>query len=252
MLKASSSLVTYHLQAINHSLNLLSRKPLATLMTAMVIALALALPALFWVFTDNLSQLATGWQRGGHISLYLTTDLSQQAQDALLQQIQRTQGVGNAVLKSPEEGLAELTQQEGMQDIMRYLPENPLPPMIEVVPSLTIDSPAKMNALYQELQSLGGVEEAKLDMEWINRLHVILSFVAKIANALLSLLALAVIFIVGNTLRLSIQNRQEEIQILKINWRYRCFYFTPFLIFWGVVWAFGAVLAVLFVNIFYP
>ena len=75
MLKRAQSLLAYHIQAATHSLNLLCRKPLATMMTVIVIAIALALPALFWVFTDNLSQLTVGWQRGGHISLYLKPSL---------------------------------------------------------------------------------------------------------------------------------------------------------------------------------
>ena len=76
MLNKIRSLSSYHLQAASSSLNLLCHKPLATMMTVIVIAIALTLPALFWVFTDNLDQLTRSWQRGGHISLYLKPALS--------------------------------------------------------------------------------------------------------------------------------------------------------------------------------
>lgn len=249
MLKRTQSLFVYHLQAAIQSLNLLCRKPLATMMTTVVIAIALALPALFWVFTDNLSKLTIGWQQGGHISLYLKRSTPLEDQQ-LLQKIRNTQGVGQASLKSSADGLAELTQQEGMQDIMRYLPKNPLPSVIEVVPALTVDSPAKVDLLSRELQALPQVEQAKLDMEWINRLHAILGFATNAANALMGLLALAVVFIIGNTLRLAIHNRQEEIQILKLIGASDPFILRPFLysgIWYGMA---GAILAVFLVNIF--
>lgn len=250
MLKKTQSLFVYHLQAATQSLNLLCRKPLGTMMTAIVIAIALALPALFWVFTDNLSHLTIGWQRGGHISLYLNTSLPQSEQMQLMEKIRKTDGVGQATLKSSADGLSELTQQEGMHDIMRYLPENPLPSVIEIVPSLIIDSPAKLDLLSRQLKALPEVEQVKLDMEWISRLHAILGFAANLANSLMALLALAVVLIIGNTLRLAIRNRQEEIQILKLIGATDAFILRPFLysgIWYGMA---GAVLAVFLVNIF--
>lgn len=250
MLKRSQSLFVYHLQAATQSLNLLCRKPLGTMMTVIVIAIALALPALFWVFTDNLSHLTIGWQRGGHISLYLKPSLTQAGQMKLLEKIQHMEGIGQATLKSSSDGLTELTQQEGMHDIMRYLPENPLPSVINVIPALVVDSPAKLDLLASQLKTLPEVEQVKLDMEWISRLHAILGFAANLANALMALLALAVVLIIGNTLRLAIRNRQEEIQVLKLIGATDAFILRPFLysgIWYGMA---GAVFAVFLVNIF--
>lgn len=250
MLKKSRSFFTYHLQAATQSLNSLCRKPLATMMTVIVIAITLTLPALFWVFTENLSQLTAGWQQSGQISLYLKTGLTEREQLALLQKVRDTEGVGQASLKSAADGLSELTQQEGMQDIMSYLPENPLPSVIEIVPALAMDSPAKLDVLTQHLETLPQVAQAKLDMAWINRLHVLSGFAANLTKALVSLLALAVVLIIGNTLRLAIHNRHEEIQILKLIGATDPFILRPFLysgVWYGLA---GAVLAVFLVNIF--
>ncbi len=250
MLKRSQSLLAYHLQAASNSFNLLCRKPLATTMTVMVIAIALALPTLFWVFTDNLSDLTSGWKRVGHISLFLKTAIPEPEQKLLLEKVQHTEGVAEAKLRSAADGLKELTQQEGMQDIMRYLPENPLPAVIEVVPDTSVDSPAKVDLLSRKLQTFQQVETIKLDVEWINRLHAILGVSGKVANAVMLLLALAVVFIIGNTLRLSIHSRQEEIQILKLIGATDPFILRPFL-YSGVLYGMsGAILAVFLVNIF--
>jgi cell division transport system permease protein len=219
-------------------------------MTIIVIAIALALPTLFWVFTDNLSRITQGWQRGGHISLYLKPSLSDGELQSLVRKVSKFPGVGKANLISAADGLAELTQQEGMQDLMRYLPNNPLPAVIEVVPALSIDSSAKLELLSRQLHTLSPVEQAKVDMEWINRLQAILRFAVTFANALMVLLAMAVILIVGNTLRLAIHNRQEEVQILKLIGAPDSFIIRPFLytgLWYGLS---GAIFAIFLVNIF--
>lgn len=250
MLKNLRTLSAYHLQAANSSLNLLCRKPLATMMTVIVIAIALTLPTLFWVFTDNLEQLTVNWQRGGHISLYLKSPLSEAEQAAFVARVRATEGVGNVILKSSEDGLAELQQQEGMHDIMRYLPENPLPAMVDVIPALAINTPAQMEQLFARLKAYPQVEQAKLDMQWITKLHAILGFATKIAHALMALLASAVVLIIGNTLRLAIHNRHEEIQVLKLIGATDPYIARPFL-YTGMWYSLaGAIMAVLFVNIF--
>ncbi|KTD49847.1 cell division ATP transporter FtsX [Legionella rubrilucens] len=250
MLRSIRAQAAYHLQAATNSFNFLCRRPLATMMTVIVIAIALALPALFWVFSDSLNQLTADWQRGGHISLYLKQPLSTADQNKTLIQIQETEGVGHATLKTPEEGMQELQKQEGMNDIMRYLPENPLPAVIEVIPAVGIDTPLKVDQLYARLKALPDVEQAKLDIEWVTRLHAILGFASKTAHALMALLACAVVLIVGNTLRLAIHNRHEEIQVLKLIGATDAFIVRPFLysgVWYGLV---GAIFAVLLVNIF--
>lgn len=249
MLNKARALLSHHLHAAVQSFNQLCRKPLASLMTVVVIAIALVLPTLFWAFTDNLQQLTHSWQRG-HLSLYLKAELTDAQQQATLEQVRAADGVGQVVFKSASEGLAELTKQEGMQDIMRYLPNNPLPAVIEVVPSVAIDTPAKLDALSSQLQAIAGVDQAKLDMNWLNRLHALLAFVSHTANALIVLLSLAVVLIIGNTLRLAIQNRQEEIQILKLIGATDPFIARPFL-YSGMWYALaGAFLAVFLVNVF--
>ncbi len=250
MLTKVRALLAYHLQAALMSFNSLYTKPLATMMTVLVIAITLVLPALFWVLSDNMHQLTIKWQHGGHISLYLKSPLSAADEAALLLRVQKTAGVGDATLKSSAEGLAELQKQEGMQDVMRYLPENPLPAVIEVTPVLDVSTPIKLEHLNAQLKAYPQVEQAKLDIQWINRLQAILGFIDSLAQGLMILLALAVILIIGNTLRLAIHNRHEEIQVLKLVGAKDSFIIRPFL-YSGILYGlFGAIFAVLLVNIF--
>lgn len=250
MLKKLQPRFAHHVQAATQSLNHLCNKPMATLMTSVVIAIALALPALFWVCTDNVNKLTAGWQRGGHISIYLKPNLSESEQQQLLLRVREIKEVGQASLISSAEGLTELMQQEGMQDIMRYLPENPLPAVINLIPSVSVDSPAKLDLLARQLQTLTGVEQTKIDMEWIRRLDALLGFATHFADALFALLALAVVLIIGITLRLALHSRHEEIQVLKLIGAKDSFILRPFLysgVWYGVI---GAVFAIFLVNIF--
>lgn len=241
---------SHHVQAMKNSFLLLVNKPMATLMTMVVIAMTLALPLLFGVVTENLQQLASNWQENGRISLYLAVPLSEADTTSLVTRVRETKGVGLVSLRSAADGLAELQQQEGMQDIMQYLPENPLPAVIDVLPETGMNEPMQLEALFETLKAYPHVEQAKLDLQWINRLYSILNFVVKLAHSLMILLALAVILIIANTLRLAIHNRQEEIQVLKLIGASDSFIVRPFLysgMFYGLV---GALLAVVCVNLF--
>lgn len=241
--------MSYHRQASLNSLNILRRKPLATLMTTVVIAITLTLPTLFWVLTDNVHQLTLDWQRGGHIALYLDASSTFAEEQALLSRVRETPGVGDAVYISSEEGLIQLQRQEGMQDIMSYLPENPLPAVIDVIPTSDVKRSDKLGELYQSLKSYPHVEQAKYDVQWVNKLYTFLDVAAKISQGLMILLALAVVLIIGNTLRLAIYNRQEEIKVLTLIGASKGYVIRPFLylgIFYSVA---GALLAIGFVHI---
>ncbi|KTD19659.1 permease-like cell division protein FtsX [Legionella londiniensis] len=250
MLKAAYGYISFHVQAAAQSVNALRQRPLASLMTVVVIAVSLTLPALFWILTSNFERLLGNWRQGGQVTLYLKPSISTAVQAHVLDNIRKMEEVGEATLKTPEQGLAELQTQEGMDEILRYLPENPLPAVIEVTPALKVNDPAQIKQFYNRLKTIPEVEQAKLDMQWVDRLHTILNFANKATHSLMLLLAVAVILIISNTLRLTVQNRSEEIQILKLIGATDPFITRPFL-YAGIWYAVsGAFLAISFVNIF--
>ncbi len=246
MLNKAHSFKAYHWQAACSSFNLCLRQPIATLMTIIVIAIALALPMLFWVFTDNVSQITADVNEHGLVSLYLQPTLSDDKVEKTLQQVRALSGVKHALLISAQEGLAQLSVQEGMRDVMHALTENPLPALIEITPQ----TPGDLSELTEQLRAIASIAEVKMDSESSNRLHVLVVFAEQLTYTLLILLAFAVLFIISNTLRLMVQNRYEEIQILKLIGATDSFIARPFLysgVYYGLL---GALVAVLFVNLF--
>ncbi len=250
MLTKLRTLLAYHAQAAMSSLLYLCRQPIATGMTVVVIAITLTLPALLWVFNDNMAELTRNWKRGGHISLYLDMQMATTDAAVLLERVRQTDGVGEALMKTPAEGLLEMQNQEGMQDLILNLPENPLPAVIDVIPAVGVSTPAQLEALYARLKALPGIEDARLDMQWVSRLYALLDLAAQLTHGLMVLLSIAVVFIIGNTLRLVIHKRHEEIQVLKLIGASDPYIVRPFLytgLWYGLA---SALLAVILVSLF--
>ncbi len=219
--------------------------PWATFMTFTVIAIALTLPALFWLLSMNMKHLTATWQQGQHISLYLRPDMSQSLQNDALKRVRETEGVKSAVLISPQEGLNALKQQEGLSDVGMYLEDNPLPAVIEIVPEMVFSTPEKLEILIHALKTYQNVEQAKLDMQWVTKLYAILGFLSALAKSLMVLLGFAVMMIIGSTLRLAIERRYEEIQVLKLIGATDAYIARPFL-YSGLWYGLGGALLALF------
>lgn len=250
MLKRIRMQLLGHRQALVSSMKALCDTPLATCMTLTVIAISLTLPALFWLLSTNIKQLTSGWQQGEHISLYLQVSLSEAEQSALLQKVRQTEGVAVATLISAREGLVQLQQQEGLRDVSQYLETNPLPAVIDVLPAPLLNTPEKIQALFQQLKAYPHVEQVKLDMQWIARLYAILGFVTALAKAFMMLLGFAVVMIIGNTLRLAVHKRHEEVQVLKLIGATDAYIARPFL-YSGLWFGFiGALFALLLMKLF--
>lgn len=250
MLKLVQVFFFQHYNAAIQSLNYLCNKPLATCVTSGIIAIALAIPALFWVLSDNLSQLTADWHRKGTVSLYLKLNQNETIQLQTLEHVKQTSGVANAVLKTPSDGLNELRAQEGMEDIMKYLSVNPLPAMIMVSPNAEFGSLSKINHLAEQFRKMDSVEYVQVDSEWAQQLDSIAHFTSCFARGLFLLLALIIILIIVTSLRLAVYRRQEEIQVLKLIGAQNRFISRPFL-YSGIWYSLSAsILAVFLVNIF--
>ncbi len=221
--------------------------PLPTLMTLAVLAIALALPGLMFVGLKNVQQLSSEWKGDPRISLYLQLELDEAAADKFSQQMLLRQDLAAVELVSKAQGLHEFQKLSGFADIVEFLGDNPLPAVVVVQP-LASDK-AALAALQQELNALPQVDEAVLDMVWVERLASFIQLANRVVLVLGALLALSVLLVVGNTIRLSIENRKDEIQVAKLvgatdAWVKRPFIYTGF--WFGLL---GSVLAWFFVQL---
>jgi cell division transport system permease protein len=211
--------ITYalrHLQVLLYSLGQLWRSGLSSLMTVAVIGITLALPSGLYVLLDNARQVAAGWEGGAQISLFLTPATSEQDAQALAGQLRRTPGVAAVDYVSRAAALEEFKRLSGFGDALDALDGNPLPAVLIVHPAASHNAPAALEDLVERLGAVEAVDIAQLDLEWVKRLHAILLLAQRGVVLLACLLAVAVLVIIGNTIRLAILNRKDEIEVIKL------------------------------------
>ena len=201
----------HHLHSIVFSLGRALRKPWATALTVAVMALAVALPLGLSMALDNLKQFAGSVQQSRDINVFLKPEIDAAAAQDLAATLRVRGDVAGVTLRTPEQGLAELRQSAGMGEAIDALGENPLPSLLIVTPSGEADA-----ALAQWLQTLPQADLVQHDALWRKRLDAWLGFGARLALVLWLVLGLGAALVVGNTVRLDIQARREEIGVLQL------------------------------------
>jgi cell division transport system permease protein len=238
-----------HLQALLFSLGRLIRAPLSTLMTVMVLSIALSFPAGLKLLLDNVQRLSGSMDNSANISIFLKLDLERAKMEALAEQLRLKQSIATVQLITPEQALEEFRNNSGFAEALDTLDSNPLPAVLIVSPSAAYSSPEGAKLLLDELRLLPEVDIAQMDLQWVQRFQALTEIAARGVLLLASLLALAVLLIIGNTIRLEIQNQKDEIEITKLIGGTNAFIRRPFLYsgFWYGL--FGGILAWLLISL---
>lgn len=198
-------------------------------MTVVVIAIALAFPTGFYVLVKNIQEVSGELTTSNQISLFLKHDISNKAGARIADRLRKNPKVQDVKLIDKEAGLKEFQAYSGFGEALDALEFNPLPVVIQVLPHESLDQPAKLELLLKELETLPEADFAQLDMEWVERLHTISDIAERVVLLLSGLLGVGVIFIVGNTIRLELQNRREEVVVTKLVGGTDAFIRRPFL-----------------------
>lgn len=217
----------HHAKMFVDSLNRLLRTPLASLVTLLVIAIAIALPAGLYLFLSNAQLISSKWDGTASISLYLRSEVTPNNAKALLVRLNKDELISSTEYISKEDALKEFKEYSGFGEALNYLDGNPLPSVILVKPKYM--ELQEQEILLEQLKKLPEVEEASLDLAWVKRLYYIMEIANRIILVLSILLGLAVLLIVGNTIRLAIDNRRQEIVVIKLVGATNAFVRRPFL-----------------------
>ncbi|HTD30928.1 MAG TPA: permease-like cell division protein FtsX [Steroidobacteraceae bacterium] len=230
-----------HLQALLGSLGRLIRSPLASFLTLLVIALALALPAALKLFVTN-AQAATGnFASAIDVSVYLKTDVPLAKAQQLAQAAQQRPDVAAVTLISADKGLEDFRTYSGFGDALAALKENPLPHVLHVRPRAAASSAAGLDSLRRYFAAWPEVDLVQVDSEWVMRFNAILEVLQRLLIIAAVLLGIGVLAIIGNTIRLEIQARRAEIEVTKLVGGSNAFVRRPFL-YTGVLYGLGGAL----------
>ncbi|MBA6413571.1 cell division protein [Parahaliea sp. F7430] len=216
----------------------------SSLLTWLVIGIAMALPTALSVALDNAREVSGSWDSPAQISLFLLKSTGAEAAQALQAELQERGDVAEAVLVDKVAALEEFAELSGFTDVVASLDENPLPHLLLVSPATGVEP----SVLQAELLALQPVEQAVVDMAWVQRLNNLMDLSRRLVLGLAGVLVLGVVLILGNTIRLAIENRRDEIIIVKLVGGSNAFVRRPFLytgLWYGVGGGFIAALLVL-------
>lgn len=236
-----------HRDAFVASMRRLAARPWATLLTILVIGIALALPLLFHVVLDNARQLAGGLREAREITVFLQPAADSAKANAFADTLRARADVAAVSVRTPEQGLAEFRQLSGFAEALDVLEHNPLPSVLVVMPRHT-DAAASTDLLVA-LKADPRTDMLQYDAAWRQRLAAVLEFGERAMLALLALLAVATLLIVGNTVRMDIQGRAEEIAVSQLIGANDAFVRRPFLYTGMGYGLLGGLLALLAVGI---
>ena len=204
----------HHGYSIVASLGRLLRRPWATLLTVGVMALALALPVGLWLVLQNMARLGGEVQASRDVAVFLVPAVDDAGARALAGQLRARADVAGVALVTPRQALAELRTRPDMAQAIDALGEDvaraALPSVLRVSPR------GDERLLADALRTLPGVERVQHDAVWRERLDAWLRFGGRVVLVLAGLLGLGALLVVGNTVRLDIQARREEIAVLQL------------------------------------
>jgi cell division transport system permease protein len=218
-----------HLQALLFSLGQQLRTPFSSVLTIAVLSISIALSGLFYLLVKNVNHLTGQFETSNQITLFLGQHVSEQDGERLQRQLEKNRNIQATRLITKAEGLKEFESYSGFGDALKALNSNPLPMVVQVFPRLSLTTQQQLQQLLDELKVIPVVSVAKLDMQWVQRLKAIIVLIERGVLVLASILAFAVIFITGNTIRLELQNRQQEVVIAKLVGATNGFIARPFL-----------------------
>ena len=235
------TLATRHAQALLGALGRLARAPLATILTLLVIGLALALPAALALLVTNAESATGGFSQAVDMSVYLKSGESLQQAQRLAERMRSMPGVESVTVVSAAEGLREFRRYSGFGAALDALTSNPLPNMLRIVPRPGSRDAVDLERLRRDLSAWPQVGMVQLDAQWVLRFNAILGVLRRLVSTAAVLLGAGVLAVIGNTIRLEILNRHAEIEVTKLVGGSNAFVRRPFL-YTGMLYGLGGAL----------
>ncbi len=223
------NLASLHWRIMRESLQRLGATPLPTVLSCLTIGVALALPTGLYIVLVNLETLGRSWERSVGVSAFLHLHVDESDGRELARRVAEWSEVGEVEWRSAEASLEEFRTWSGFDDILEGLGQNPLPAVLSIQPKEAFPSAERIAALREALAALPAVEEARVDLEWAERLRELTQLGSRLAAALGLLLMLGVLVVVYNAIRSAIAARRLEIIVLQLVGGSPAFVRRPFL-----------------------
>lgn len=237
------SYLTRHLQVLFATLGDIRRTPLISLNTILVIALSLFLPALLYITVKSAQLLSEDWQGQPQMSVFLLPETQDSEARLIYEELRLHPQIQLAEFVSAAQALDEFKQLSGLSFELDFLGDNPLPASVVVLPIESSQTTSQLRALRDELRTIDGIDDIRMDLEWTDRFHSIVNTLEQFFSLVTLTLLLTLTLGVGNSIKLLIINRRHEIEITKLVGGNNRFVRRPFLYFGSLFGFFGTILA---------
>ena len=241
--------LSHHKLALTNAINRIKKSPIPTILTILVVGVALALPASLQVVIKNVEPSQIALSEQSQITLFLDIDAKPAAIDAFVDELKTRQTLLDVQYIPASKAWEEFQQTTGLSGSSSLLEKNPLPNTVIIRPNTQIQDADHIENLRKELQASPLVDLAKIDMLWIERLYAIIDFVKITAISISIFLIFTVLIVIGNTIKMLGQNFHDEIIVSKLVGASDGYVRRPFL-YSGVLYGLaGSCCAILFVFI---
>ncbi len=230
-----------HARNLREALARIAGQPMGSALTLAVISIALALPAGLDVLIDNAAAVSGSWRSAADFTVYLELDVARQKARGIADEIESRDDVERVELITREAALAEFKSHSGFGDALDALDDNPLPHTLVVRPAG--GAGGAVESLADSLRARPDTALVQVDTQWVERMRAMLAVAERAVRIVAVLLGLAVALVIGNTIRLEINNRSTEIEVMKLVGGSDGFIRRPFLylgLSYGLVGALGA------------
>ena len=214
----------------------LMKRKFATLLTVLVIAVSLTIPTVSYLLWKNIHHATTQFYPESELTVYLHKNLSEEDANLVVEKIRQQEGVESLNYISRQESLNEFRHWSGFSEELDVLDDNPLPAVVMIKPTKAFNESQKRNELRENLDKIKGVQEVRLDNDWLEKLTALTWLVAHVAIFCTVLMAIAVFLVIGNSIRADVYSNQANIEVMKLLGATDQFILRPFL-YTGMIYA---------------
>lgn len=220
-----------HSYSFFSSLGVLLKHKIGTLMTVLVLGIAMFMPLGLYITLSNLDGIDLRQDEWSAVTVFFKTGVDGVRVQQLADELGKRFEPELITIISPDQGMVDFRAASGFGDSMEMLDENPLPWVMQVSPRAgsTGEVEASVTELTAYLATVDSVELAQFDFKWLQRLGRLLDLGVAAVTVLVLLFGVAVVVVVANTIRLDVASHAEEIEILALLGAGNAFVRQPFL-----------------------
>ncbi|OOF54540.1 cell division protein FtsX [Rodentibacter genomosp. 2] len=212
------------------------QRKFGTLLTILVIAVSLTIPTVSYLMWKNLHLATTQFYPESELTIYLHKNLSEEDANLVVEKIRQQEGIDSLNYVSRQESLKEFKSWLGFGEELEILDDNPLPAVVMVKPSKAFETSEKRETLRTNLDKIKGVQEVRLDNDWMEKLTALSWLVAHVAIFCTVLMTVAVFLVIGNSIRSDVYSSRASIDVMKLLGATDNFILRPYL-YTGMIYA---------------